>query len=214
MAKTTTRAGQRGKGIEEVVAYALGHRIRVYVLTILNEGVYSPDQIARIIGEPLNTVSHHIRELHDAGSIELVTTEQVRNTTRHFYRAVEMPYYSDEETAAMTPQQRQVTIGLIIQCLTAEVMSSFWAGKMHSDPRICLSWRWYNVDQEGREAIADAQAEMLERVKEIEIEATNRRAHSGEEACSVVVAAMGFERQRTGPMVPGSADADYRAPLD
>ena len=40
---TTTRAGQSGNGIEEVVEYALGHRIRVYALTILNEGTYTPD---------------------------------------------------------------------------------------------------------------------------------------------------------------------------
>jgi hypothetical protein len=37
VAKTTPRAGQRGKSIEEVLAYSLGHRIRVYVLTLLRQ---------------------------------------------------------------------------------------------------------------------------------------------------------------------------------
>lgn len=209
MAKTrTARARQRDKGIEEVVAYALGHRIRVYVLTILNEGTYTPDEIARIIDEPLNTVSHHIKELLEAGSIELAKTKQVRNATQHYYRAVEQPFYSDEDVAAMTPQQRQVIIGLIIQCMTAEVLASFWAGKMHSDPRIRLAWRWFNVDEQGREDIADEQERHWERVKEIEAEATNRRAGSGEEARSIIVADMGFERQRTGPTVPPRANPE------
>src|SRR6478672_1880875 len=97
MEATTARAGQRGKSIEEKVSYGLGHRIRVYVLTLLNEGVYCPDEIAQIIGERTNNVSHHIRELLDAGAIELAETKQIRNAIQHYYRAVEMPFYSDEE---------------------------------------------------------------------------------------------------------------------
>lgn len=204
MARTTPRAGQRGKGIEEVLAYALGHRIRVYVLTLLNEGTYTPDQLARIIGEPTNKVSHHIKELLDAGSIELAKTEKVRNADQHYYRAVEMPFYSDEEAKAMTPQQRKVTAGLTLQCMVAEAMSAFWAGKLHDDPRVWLAWRWFNVDEQGRQDIADEQQRSWERMQEIECESTNRRAESGEDAASIIVANMGFERERTAPRPPAT----------
>jgi DNA-binding transcriptional ArsR family regulator len=207
--KTTGRTGQRGKSIEEVVGYALSHRIRVYVLTLLNEGVYSPDQLARIIGEPTNKVSHHVTELLDAGSIELAKVEKVRNADQHFYRAVEMPFYSDEEAEAMTPQQRKVTAGLTLQCMVAEAMSAFWAGKLHDDPRVWLAWRWFNVDEQGRQDIADEQQRTWERMQEIEVESTNRRADSGEDATSIVVADMGFERERTAPRPPAfTADAE------
>lgn len=97
------RPGQRRKTIEEVVPYAISHRTRVHILIVLNEGTFTPGQIAEVIGEPLNNVSNHIRELADAGSIELAKKEQVRNTILHYYRAVEMPFYSDEEIAAMPP---------------------------------------------------------------------------------------------------------------
>ena len=153
--KTAERPGQRGKRIEEVVSYAIGHRIRVQILVILSEGVFTPDQIARIIEEPTNKVSHHIKELLDAGSIELAKTERVRNTLQHYYRAVEMPYYSDEEIAAMPPHQRQVIAGLCLQQIMAEAMAAFWAGNMVSDPRVWLTQRWFNVDRQGREEIAD-----------------------------------------------------------
>jgi DNA-binding transcriptional ArsR family regulator len=207
--KTTARAGQRGKSIEEVVSYALSHRIRVYVLTILNEGTYTPDQIARIIGEPLNKVSHHIKELLDAGSIELAKTEKVRNADQHYYRAIEMPFYSDEEIWAMTPQQRQVSAGIVLQCMVAEAMSAFWAGKIRDDPRTWLAWRWFNVDEKGRQDIADEQQRSWERMQEIEAESTNRRAGSGEDAESVVVANLGFVRERTAPKAPATgADAE------
>jgi DNA-binding transcriptional ArsR family regulator len=174
----------------------------VYVLTILNEGVFTPDQIAAVIGERTPNVSHHIKELLDAGSIELAKTEKVRNTTQHYYRAVEMPFYTDEEIADMPPEQRQVTIGVTLQCLMAEVMSAFWAGKMANDPRLWLSWRWFNVDEEGRQELANEQERSWKRVQEIEAESANRRAKSGEAAQSIIVASSGFQRERTSPKPP------------
>lgn len=196
------RAGQRGKSIEEVILYALGHRTRVYVLTLLNEGTYTPDDIAQIIGEPLPNVSFHIRELLDAGSIELAKTEKVRNTNQHYYRAIEMPFYTDEEMAAMTPAQRQVTYGLILQCMTAEALAAFWGGRMHSDPRVWMAWRWFNVDEQGRQDLANEQQRSWERYQEIEAESTNRRARTGEDAASIIMAQMGFQRERTAPRSP------------
>jgi DNA-binding transcriptional ArsR family regulator len=203
--RTSSKAvqrGQSGKSIEERLAYSVSHRTRVYVLTILNEGVFTPDQIAAIIGERTPNVSHHIKELLDAGSIELAKTEKVRNTTQHYYRAVEMPFYTDEEIAAMPPEQRQVTIGVTLQCLMAEVMSAFWAGKMASDPRLWLSWRWFNVDEQGRQDLADEQERSWKRAREIEAESANRRVKSGEAAQSIIVASSGFQRERTSPSPP------------
>jgi DNA-binding transcriptional ArsR family regulator len=201
---TKRRTGQSGKKIDEVVAYALGHRTRICVLTILNEGTYTPEQIAQIIDEPTNNVSHHIRELLDAGSIEVAKTEKVRNTTLHYYRAIKMPYYSDEEMAAMTPEHREVTFGLNLQCMMAEAMAGLSAGKMR-DPRVCMAWRWFNVDERGREEMAEEHARSWAKYAEIEAAATNRRVKSGEDAVSMIVAHMGFQRARTAPRPPGES---------
>ncbi len=203
MEAKTGRAGQRRKGIEEVVQYALGHRIRVHILIVLNEGTYTAGQIAEIIGEPLNNVSNHIRELLDAGSIELARTEQRGNIVQNYYRAVEIPYYSEEEAEAMTWEQRQVTAGLVVQSASAEVMAALWGGKL-ADPRACLAWDWFNVDREGREAIEEEQRRCWERIQEIEVEATNRRAESGEEATSILVTQFGYERAREARKFPPS----------
>lgn len=204
MRATKGRTGQSGKKIDEVVAYALGHRTRICVLTLLNEGIYTPEQIAQIIDEPTNNVSHHIRELLDAGSIEVAKTEKVRNTTLHYYRAIKMPFYSDEDIAAMTPEHREVTFGLILQCMMAEAMAALSAGKMR-DPRVCMAWRWFNVDEQGRQDMAVEHARSWDRHHEIEAESTNRRAESGEGAVSMLIAHMGFERERTAPKPPGDA---------
>jgi DNA-binding transcriptional ArsR family regulator len=186
-----------------VVGYAVSHRIRVHILIVLNEGTYTAGQIAQIIGEPLNNVSNHIRELLDAGSIELAKTEPKGNVLQHFYRSVEMPFYSQQEAEAMTPEQRQVTAGLVVQSAAAEVMAALWAGKL-AHPRTWLAWDWFNVDEQGREEIEDEQKRSWERYQEIEAEATNRRAKSGEEAQSMLVTQFGYERARRGRKFPPS----------
>lgn len=198
------RAGQRGKSIEEVVEYAISHQTRARVLSLLNEGSYTPTQISEILDVPLEKLSHHIRELSDGGSIEVAKVTKVGNIDQHYYRAVEMPVYSEEEALAMHPLQQQVTVGLIVQNIMAEVMAALWAGKLR-DPQSCLMWRWFNVDAQGRADITAEQERFWERMQEIEAEATSRRISSGEEATSVIVAELGFERERKAPSP--SADA-------
>jgi DNA-binding transcriptional ArsR family regulator len=190
---------QSGKSIEERLAFAIRNRTRVYVLTLLNEGVYCSEELAEIIGEPVGNIAHHIRKLLDDGSIEHVKSEPVRNTLQHFYRAIKMPFYTDEELAAMTPEERQAIIGLTLQCLMAEIMTAFWSRKMEADPRLWLAWRWFNVDEQGRQDLADEQERSWQRSREIEAESANRCAESGEETRSIIGASAGFERARTAP---------------
>jgi predicted transcriptional regulator len=201
-------AGQRKKSIEEVVSYALNHKIRVHILIVLNEGTFTTKQLADIIGEPLNNVANHVRELLEGGSIEIAKSEMVRNTQQHYYRAVEIPEYSDEEVAAMTPEQKQVTSGLAVQSMMAEIMAGLWSGRMRDDPHLWLAWDWRNVDAQGRKEIADEQARSWRRIQEIEEESMNRRAESGEEAVSVLVSQTGFKRARKGPTPPRSENSE------
>jgi DNA-binding transcriptional ArsR family regulator len=203
--KAKTQKGQRAKSIEEIVANSVRHRIRIEVLALLNEGVYTPDEISSILDEPIGKVTHHISELAEGGAIELAKTEQVRNATRHFYRAVQQPYVAAEAATAMTPQQRQVIAGLILQSIMAESMSAFWAGNMIDDPdHTMLSWRWFNVDQKGQGEIIAELAESWSRVQEIEARSASRRAESGEDATSMIVALQGFKRSRSSLTPPAT----------
>lgn len=202
-AKTGGRPGQRRKSIEEVVAYAVSHRIRVHILWILNEGTYTNAQVAEIIGEPANNVANHMRELLDAGSIELARTQQRGNLSQHYYRAVKIPFYSQEDAEAMTPEQRQVTAGLAVQSAAAEIMAALWSGTL-ADPRAVLAWSPHTLDQQGREDLEEIEAQYLERAKEIEVESANRRAESGEAGQSIIVAMFGFERARRPPRFPST----------
>jgi len=189
----------RDRSIEEAVSYAVAHRVRIEVLCVLNERSYSAQELARVVRQPLSTVTHHVEELLKSGSIEVATTKQVRNLSQNFYRAVKLPFLSDEQMEALDPEARQEIYGLILQASIAEALASFSAGKISADPRVVLAWRWFNVDAQGRKDIADEQARSWERVTEIEAESSARRAESGEEATSIIVTSFGYERSRTSP---------------
>jgi DNA-binding transcriptional ArsR family regulator len=192
--KTAKRPNQP-KQIEEVVQYALGHRTRVQILIVLNEGIFTAAQLSQIIGEPLNNVSNHLRKMLNDGSIEIAREERKSNFVLYWYKAVEIPCYTQEAAEAMTTVQRQMTVGAIVQSGTAEVLAGLYSGKLR-DPRSVLYWDWYHLDQKGREDLEAENARYLERVQEIEAEATNRRAKTGEDSTSMLLNLAVFERAR------------------
>jgi DNA-binding transcriptional ArsR family regulator len=186
----------RKRNIEDAVSYAVAHGIRVDILCYLNETPRSPSELAELMGLPLSTIEHHIKELLASSSIELVRVEKVRNTNEHFYRAVEIPFYTDEEMWAMSFEARQEIYGLILQSSAAEAMAAFRAGKVSNDPHVCMAWRWFNLDVQGRKDMAEENARSWKRRQEIEAESTDRRVVTGEEAVSVIVSLLAHERCR------------------
>lgn len=191
------RVGKGTRGIEDSVSYAVGHRIRIEILAALHEGPESPDGLAKIVGRPLSTVTHHIEELLKDGSIEIARSVKVRgNIVQHYYRVIELPEFSSEEIAAMSEDERQALFALIVQAATAEALASLWAGKMIHDRRIQLAWNRIILDLQGREDLADEQDESWKRVKQIECDSATRLAERGEKGVTYVVTSFGYERSR------------------
>lgn len=187
----------RKRKIEDAVSYALGHGVRVDILCYLNETPRSPSVLAELMGLKLSKVEHHIKELLASGSIELAYVEEGSgNTRRHFYRAVEVPFFTDEEMWAMPFEARQEIYGLILQSSVAEALAAFRAGKVSNDPRVCMAWRWFNLDAQGRRDLADENAHSWDRMMEIEAESADRRAITGDEGTSIIVSLLAHERAR------------------
>jgi len=203
LASTIKSTGQT-RTIEEAVAYAVGHRIRIEALSILNEGTASPNEIAKLIDEGVSKVGHHIKELAESGCIEFVGTAQRRGATEHFYRAVERPFISDEEARELPPETKREFAALILQAIMAEGLSALGHARMDVDDDIWLSWRSLELDQEGREEVTALEAEYYARIEEIETRSASRLLAAGEVGKSTVVAALAFERSRPGRQ-PGSS---------
>jgi DNA-binding transcriptional ArsR family regulator len=198
--RSRERPGQRGKSIEDVVGYAISHRTRVQILIVLNQGTYCASELSEIIGEPINTVSNHLKELADGGSIEIAETRKRRNFSQHFYRAIETLAHSKEDLIAMHPLERQVTLGLVVQSLLAEIMAALWAGKFSDDPNHCLVWDRLNVDDQGRREITEEQERHWQRLEQIEEESLVRSAQEGGATVPYMVSVLGFERGRKAPV--------------
>ena len=198
MVKTVAASARRTKKrIEEAVVYAVGHRLRVHILIMLNEGSYTLTDLAELIGEPPNKVHKHLGRMLEDGSVEVARKEVEGNITRYWYRAVETQEYQQHEFEELPYFARQNIAGAILQSGTAEVMAGFYDGKL-ADPRACCYWDWYNLDAKGREDAEALNLRYLNELREIECESTNRAAESGEETTSMLLHNMFFERPRKG----------------
>jgi DNA-binding transcriptional ArsR family regulator len=182
------------RSVEEAVTYAISDILRIEILAILNECERNRYELADLIGVTPGKIKHHLKELLDEGSIELVRRKPVGNLMQHYYRAVRMPIYSAEEYAALPPESRQAIAGVVLQTLVAEALAALRAGTMAADPQCLIACRRLHADSRGREEICVEQERSWARVQEIEAEALNRVADSGEPTKSILVTLLGFER--------------------
>jgi DNA-binding transcriptional ArsR family regulator len=193
------------KRIEEVVQYALSHRYRVEILILLNQASYTASELSELTGISMQNVSNHIKRMLVDGSIEVAKIEERRGTNIYWYRAIELPEYSQEEAEALTEVERQTIAGWVVQSGMAETMAALWKGNL-ANPRTILHWSWYTFDAQGRTDLEEENVRHLERVREIECESLNRMVESKEEPTSMIVSLFSFVRARKAPR-PASRSA-------
>jgi len=209
--------GRGTRGLEDSVSYSVGHRIRIEIRAALHEGPATASQLAKLVGEPLSTVEHHIREMLMDGTIEIAKTVKVGNLDRHYYSVVKLPYFSDEALAVMSEADRQTLCAITVQAAMTEVLASLWAGTLVNDPRVMLAWNRINLDKQGRDELADEELRSWCRKHEIEAKSANRRAKTGEPGVTYVITSFGYERSRKSAprplpagQVPAQEEADER----
>lgn len=67
---------------------ALNHSMRRRILRLMNGETKSPGVLAAELGEPLPSVSYHVRVLCECDVLRLVRTAPVRGSMEHFYQPV------------------------------------------------------------------------------------------------------------------------------
>ena len=199
------RLGQGARGIEDSVSFSLGHRLRIEIRAALHEGPATASQLAEIVGQPRGNLDYHIKEMLNDGSIDIAKTVKVGNMEQHYYSVLELPYFSDEDVAAMPAADRQALYAMIVQAASAEALASLWAGKMVNDPRVFVAWNRINLDKQGHDELADEEARSWCRKHEIEVRSANRRAETGEPGVTYVITSFAYERSRTSAPEPLSA---------
>jgi DNA-binding transcriptional ArsR family regulator len=160
------------------IVRALSHPLRPQILEVLtNRGEASPKEIAKELGEPLDSVSYHMRFLRDAGYIELVRTEPRRGAVEHYYRAVLRPFLDDAQWERMPlAVRRQLagqTIGRILKAVAAAAEAGgFDRPGAHVD-RVALA-----LDEEGWRKLSALLLQVLDQVAAIQAESDERRGET------------------------------------
>lgn len=130
------------------VLRAATHPLRMQLLTILNQRVASPKELADETGESLAVVSYHMRALNELKCIELVRTEPRRGAVEHYYRALERPIIADEEWEALPASVRRSLMQGVLKQIGRDVTSAAAQGGFDGD-RAHLSRTPLVFDQEG-----------------------------------------------------------------
>lgn len=192
----TTKSKARPRTLEEAQAFAVGHEVRIEALTIFNERVASPKDVADALGIGLNKAGHHVKILLDEDCIELVRVEPRGGSAEHFYRGIKRPELTNEEWEATPDKRRRKIVAAVVRNLIAEMLSSIRSGRMSADRHLWLSWKAMSLDAQGRQEAADEQRDSLERLKQIEVDSNKRMNTSGEKGVSTIISVLGFTRSR------------------
>ena len=168
--------------LDERLAKALSHRLRVRILQRLTEvGEASPSELADALGEPLGNTSYHVRVLRELDCLEFVRTEPRRGALEHFYRATAEPCLSDEQWARLPASFRHKTVaGTLAEIAEAAAEASergaFDRPEAHVS-RVVLA-----IDEAGRAEIAALLDETRAAALRIHAASAARQAQHGAEA--------------------------------
>jgi predicted ArsR family transcriptional regulator len=184
---------KKQEGVEQIVAKAFAHPLRVQILIILNEKVASPNMLAQQLDQSLNLVAYHVRVLEKYDCIELVDTKQRRGATEHFYRATRRQFLTDSEWSRLPKSLRPGLSGAMLKSAFDDVEEALDKGTLDELEDRHLSRTPMVVDKKGWEDTVDLLAGALERLLEIQTESSERLASSEEESMLAKVVMLHFK---------------------
>lgn len=172
MAQTRTTP----EGITQQLAKALAHPLRVRILTSLNRGISSPNQLAQELEEPLGNVSYHVKTLLEYDCVELVKTEPRRGAVEHFYRATERAFFSDADWAKIPASARKGIDGVILEAIGQDATAAMLEGTIDSRTDTHISRTPLVLDDAGWKQLSKILSDTLEQAMKIGEESATRLA--------------------------------------
>jgi DNA-binding transcriptional ArsR family regulator len=176
---------QTASAVDSRLAKALAHPLRVQLLAALNEGVASPNELAKKLDEPLTNVSYHVRMLHDLGCIELVETEPRRGALEHYYRAVVRPFFGERDWKRLPKNARGSISDAVLQLVWEDAAEAIKGGLFDEREDRHLSRSVLAVDEQGWEELHDVLADTLDRAMQIQADSASRASKDDGDTFSV-----------------------------
>jgi DNA-binding transcriptional ArsR family regulator len=181
------------EGITQQLAKALAHPLRVRILTSLQKGISSPNQLAQELGEPLGNVSYHVKTLLEYDCVELVKTEPRRGAVEHFYRATERAFFSDADWAKIPSSARKGISGVILESIGEDATAAMTAGTIDARTDTHITRSPLLLDEKGWTELNAVLSDTLNRANEIQEEAASRLADDKAKAIPTSLSILHFE---------------------
>jgi len=191
-------------GVEQIVAKAFAHPLRVQILIILNEKVASPNMLAQQLDESLNLVAYHVRVLEKYDCIELVDTKQRRGATEHFYRATRRQLLTDDQWAQMPESLRPGMATAVLKSIFEDIEAASKAGTLEEVDDIHISRTPVVLDKQGLDEVSGLLKGTFDQLMEIQTAASERVAASKDEGILAKVHLMHFKSPKPNQL----ADAE------
>jgi DNA-binding transcriptional ArsR family regulator len=192
MAEDTQRSAQDSGELDEALLRAISHPLRHRLLGMLDGRTASPNQLARELDLPLGRVSYHIRLLNDLGAIELVRTEPRRGALEHFYQAVTTVWFSEADWQKLPRSARRGILGQNLQHIFQNVTAAADGGGFDRESSVVLRAP-LELDEQGLGEISELLRETIERAREINRSAADRRTSGNGAAVSSELAILHYE---------------------
>src|SRR3954454_21318543 len=195
MTEAETNLAQGSGDLDEALLRAISHPLRHRLLGMLDGRTASPNQLARELDLPLGRVSYHIRLLADLGAIELVRTEPRRGALEHFYRAVTTVWFSEADWLKLPRSARRGILGQNLQHIFGNVTAAADGGGFDLQAAVVLRAP-LELDEEGLSELSGLLRDSIDRAREINMRAAERRTGgSTEAAVSTELAILHYERR-------------------
>lgn len=161
-------AREEREGFENRIARAFGHRYRVRIMELLNEGDSSPTDVAKRMNLDSSKLSYHFKVLADLDCIELVDLIPVKGTVKHIYRSKQQTLFANLAWAALSLDVRSEISRTVLNNALRRIGDALDAGTFDRKDDRHLSHETVSVDWHGWEEIGDLMAEMMDKVGEVE----------------------------------------------
>jgi DNA-binding transcriptional ArsR family regulator len=184
--------------IDQRIMKALSHPLRVRMLTLLNQRVASPSELADALDEPLGNVSYHMRFLADLKMVKLVRTEPRRGAVEHYYQALEPPQISADDWAQLPVSLRRSLSDSTLSDIAQDLQGAAEAGGFDRE-NMHVSRLALVLDQQAWDELSAALGEVLERARQLQRESNQRQKRSPDGTITTALVLMQFEGAEPAP---------------
>jgi DNA-binding transcriptional ArsR family regulator len=193
--KSKAKGNAKRQGVDQRLVKALAHELRVEILTILNERMASPNELAKELDEGLSQVSYHVKVLKDYDCITLVKTEPRRGAVEHYYRATSRAFLTDRDWRELPDSVRPGLSADLFELILNDTATALETGKFDARLDRHMSWTPLVLDEKGWNDLVKLLDGTLEKVLKLQSDSSARLGKSGEKGVTASVAMLGFESE-------------------